>query len=149
VIKKEFNCAKCGDFESGLAICPQCGERSLRVFRTAPGISLGRSRSIDRVLEGEFARRNISNYTNTGGRPVVNYGSGEYNGIKAGWGKSHLSTVQQQYAPLMPPGVQLTPPVLPTGHNPAIPHVDTTVPNPRPGWGGAVPTERMDLTPNE
>ena len=147
MIKKEFNCGTCGDFESGIGICPKCGSGAARVFRTAPSFSVGRAKSIDRVINGEFARRSISNYTNAGGRPVVNYGSGDYNGIKAGWGKSQLQSIQQQYSPMQP----LTPPQLPGGRaNVSVPHVDMSKKAPpQQAWGGNVPTERMDLTPNE
>lgn len=99
------------------------------------------------VIEGEFGRRNISNYTNAGGHPVVNYGSGEYNGVRAGWGKQQLSQIQQQYAPMMPPGVALQAPALKSGPTDfASPSAEPKRPH---GWGPNVPTERMDLTPNE
>jgi hypothetical protein len=147
MIRKEFNCATCGDFESGLPRCPKCGEQATRVFRTPVGLGFGKAKSIDRVINGEFARRSISNYTNAGGRPVVNYGTGDYNGIKAGWGKGQLANIQQQYSPMQP----LTPPQLPGGRaNLAVPHVDMSQQAPpHQAWGGNVPTERMDLTPNE
>ena len=146
MINKEFRCRDCGDFVSGIAICPKCGEIGLRVFNTPPGIGSGRARRIDAVLTGEFARRNISNYTNANGRPVVNYGSGEYNGIRAGWGKQQLGQIQQQYAPgaSVPMTVQGNPlPLQATGEPKQIGEKNSEA------WSKAVPTERMDLTPNE
>lgn len=143
MINKEFRCRDCGDFVSGISICPKCGEIGVRVFNTPPGIGTGRARRIDAVIAGEFGRRNISNYTNANGRPVVNYGSGEYNGIKAGWGKQQLGQIQQQYAPMMAPGAQLQAPSLPGGVSEAKSERNSEA------WSKAVPTERMDLTPNE
>jgi hypothetical protein len=148
MIKKDFRCDECGDFISGIAICPQCGAVARRVFNSAPSFSRGSAKSIDRVIAGEFARRNISNYTNVTGSPRVNYGSGSYNGIEAGWGKQHLATVQQQYAPMMSPRVSLQAPALPPGHNEIPPDRATDGRNAQP-WSQSVPTERMDLTPNE
>jgi hypothetical protein len=148
VIVKEFKCNEHGDFESGIGICPECGEIARRVFNSPVGINSGKAKRIDMVIEGEFARRNISNYTNAGSAPKVNYGSGEYNGIRAGWGKQQLSQIQREYAPIMPPGVSLQAPALTPGHNEIPPDKPTDGRNGVP-WGSQVPTERMDLTPNE
>ena len=146
MINKEWRCKEHGDFVSGIGICSQCGEIALRVFNTPPGIGTGRARRIDAVISGEFERRNISNYTNANGRPVVNYGSGEYNGIRAGWGKEQLTQIQNQYSPgtPLPMTVEGSPiPLQNAREAKQIGEKNTEA------WSRAVPTERMDLTPNE
>ena len=142
-IIKEFKCREHGNFESGIAICPRCGKIAQRVFITPVGLSFGKARRIDAVIEGEFERRGISNYTNAGGTPKVNYGSGTYNGVTAGWGKQQLTSIQNQYQPAVP----LSAPALPGGSN-HPPEGTPTDRNSEP-WSRHVPTERMDLTPNE
>jgi hypothetical protein len=149
MIIKEYKCETDGDFESGVPICPKCGEIAKRTFKTAVGLSFGKAKRIDMVIEGEFARRGISNYTNAYGAPKVDYGDNNYGGISAGWGKQQLNAIQNQYAPSQP----LAPPSLPTGSNSHIPTIGETpdgqhVGRNKEAWGAHVPTEVMDLKPN-
>lgn len=81
-IIKEFRCLAegCGaDFESLVPVCTSCGSREVkRVFLTPVGINGGKTTrgsaaSIDRLLEGEFKRQNIANFSNCRGENKVRY----------------------------------------------------------------------------
>lgn len=82
MVLKEFRCLSedCGqDFESLVPVCEHCGSREVkRVFLTPVGINGGKTtrgsaRSIDRLLEGEFKRQNIANFSNCRGENKVRY----------------------------------------------------------------------------
>ena len=92
-VLKEFTCGDedCAkEFESIVPVCPYCGANAKRAFRTAPGINMGATvpgsaKKIDRMLEGEFKRQGISNFSNCQGenkvtwaRRVSRLGSGSY-----------------------------------------------------------------------
>lgn len=68
-IIKEFRCAGHGPFEAEEPICPQgCTARITRDFRTPVGISTsGRTRGIDKTLEGIAAQYGLSDMNNHGG----------------------------------------------------------------------------------
>lgn len=81
-VVKEFRCLAdgCGaDFESLVPVCPACGSREAkRVFLTPPGINGGEStsgsaRRIDRLLEREFKKQNVANFSNCRGENKVRY----------------------------------------------------------------------------
>ena len=104
MINKEWRCQGCGkEFESAIGVCKGCGEKATRVFRTPVGISpKGMARRIDRLVESEFTRRNIVNYTNAGGTSKVTFAQGHSSGygqpaITGGWGKDALMQYNQQY----------------------------------------------------
>jgi DNA-directed RNA polymerase subunit RPC12/RpoP len=69
MILLEYHCEECGhDFESFLAICARCGKKARRDYRTAPQINTRRvAPKTDKILEREFKRRGIVNFTNSGG----------------------------------------------------------------------------------
>lgn len=68
MISKEFRCDSCRrDFESLMPICTQCGGPARRVFLSAPRISTGVARRTDKILETNFKRMGISNFSNAGG----------------------------------------------------------------------------------
>lgn len=77
-IVKEWSC-ECGkDFEAVASVCPKCGRDARRAFRTPVGINGGRNtrgsaRGIDGILEAEFARQGISNFSNADGINKVEY----------------------------------------------------------------------------
>jgi hypothetical protein len=69
MILLEYHCEGCGhDFESFLPICARCGQKARRDYRTAPQINTRRTApKTDKILEREFKRRGIVNFTNAGG----------------------------------------------------------------------------------
>jgi hypothetical protein len=77
-ITKEWHC-ECGrDFEAAAPVCPRCGREAKRAFRTPVGINGGRTnygsaKRIDGILEAEFKRQGISNFSNAGGINRVEY----------------------------------------------------------------------------
>ena len=73
-VLKEWRCIspECGrEFEGLTSTCPRCGAReATRTFLTPPGINKGVSTSgsakrIDRMLEREFDKQGITNFSNT------------------------------------------------------------------------------------
>lgn len=80
-VLKEFTCLDedCGqEFESIVPVCPYCGAKANRAFRTPVGINKGSStpgsaKKIDKMLEGEFKRQGVSNFSNCGGENKVTW----------------------------------------------------------------------------
>ena len=80
-ILKEYTCRKCGhEFEAFVPTCARCGydDKENRAFRTPAGINGGRAtfnsaKRIDRLIENEFSRQGISNFSNRGGINKVEY----------------------------------------------------------------------------
>ena len=80
-VLKEYTCRKCGhEFEAFVPVCAKCGydSKDNRAFRPAFGINGGdatanSARRIDRILENEFARQGISDFSNRGGINRVEY----------------------------------------------------------------------------
>ena len=82
MVLKEFQCInpECGhEFEGYADICPMCASDAKRAFRTAPGVSTNKGRPMskakihDRILEREFDRQGIANFTNAGGENKVTW----------------------------------------------------------------------------
>ena len=75
MINKEFRCESCqNEFVSLMPICPRCGSAATRVFLTAPQISTkGIARRTDRILESNFKKMGISNFSNAGGVNKVSW----------------------------------------------------------------------------
>lgn len=148
-IKKEWFCEKCDfNFESAINLCKRCGAEARRVFLTAPQISVKRvSTRVDSLLERNFSRRGISNFTNTGGSNRISWDSiqdapsvsgppgrqfpqNDWRG--GGWGKEYLGSINNSM-----------------GTNFSTPHlsgskVKETVVPPSPkeqAWGKLVDTE--------
>lgn len=92
---KEFRCTSCSkDFESLMPICPRCGSSASRVFLTPPQVvTRGVARKTDRILETEFKRMGISNFSNAGGVNKVEW-------VSTG---STASTVHGQPQPMIQP----------------------------------------------
>ena len=95
MINKEFHCDQCNrDFESLLAVCGHCGSPARRVFLTAPQVvTRGVARRTDRILESNFKRMGISNFSNAGGVNKVSW-------VSTG---STASTVHGQPQPMIQP----------------------------------------------
>jgi hypothetical protein len=94
MISKEFHCDACQrDFESLMPICTLCGGAARRVFLSAPRISTGVARRTDKILETNFKRMGISNFSNAGGVNKVSW-------VTTG---STASTVHGQPQPLIQP----------------------------------------------
>lgn len=67
MIIKEFTCKECEfEFEAFLPICARCGASAVRAFRTAPGYPKGVAKRTDRILQKEFDKRGIVNFSNKG-----------------------------------------------------------------------------------
>lgn len=81
MVVKEFSCSdpECARaFEGLVPVCPYCGAKGERAFRTPPSINRGMSNSgsakrIDKMLEKEFARQGISNFSNVGGENRITW----------------------------------------------------------------------------
>jgi len=82
MVLKEFVCInpECGhEFEGYADICPLCASDAKRAFRTPPGVSTNKGRPMakakihDRILEREFDRQGIANFTNVGGENKVTW----------------------------------------------------------------------------
>ena len=75
MINREFLCPSCSNqFESLLAVCPRCGAAANRHFRSAPNINTsGIAKRTDRILESNFKRMGISNFSNAGGVNKVSW----------------------------------------------------------------------------
>jgi hypothetical protein len=139
MINKEWCCKTCGDFESAIGVCKRCGEKATRVFRTPPGISpKNMSRRIDKLVESEFSRRKISNYTNRGGTQKVEFANSYASAsgqppITGGWGKQSLTQFNAQYGTNFQLPIQ-TPPEIDPGAPPQPPRIAQP-------WAKQVPTE--------
>ena len=71
-VTKEWKCGCGKEFEALAGVCPRCGKEAHRAFRTPVGIAggsreRGSARSIDAIVEAEFARQGISNFKSGGG----------------------------------------------------------------------------------
>jgi hypothetical protein len=141
VIKKEWHCDGCNlDFESAIDLCKRCGQPATRAFRTPPGIGNGSAKRIDALLERNFAKRGISNYTNSGGKPQINWANqpkafpdGDWRA--GGWGKEHLSAINSTF------GANFSPPAL---SGPQTISTNVAPDNPKAqkeGWARFVDTE--------
>ena len=107
MIRKEWHCEGCGsDFESAIPLCKKCGHQATRAFRTPVGISKGLAKRFDAALARNFAKRGVSNFTNRDGTSKVDWASGpsthprafgENDWRSGGWGKEHLSKLNQQF----------------------------------------------------
>jgi hypothetical protein len=84
MVLKEFKCInpECGhEFESLADICPLCASDAKRAFRTPPGVATNKGRPMakskiqERILEKEFNRQGIANFTNRGGENKVSWKS--------------------------------------------------------------------------
>ena len=74
MINKEFRCESCqNEFESLMPVCPRCGGSATRHFRSAPRIATGVAKRTDRILESNFKRMGISNFSNAGGVNKVSW----------------------------------------------------------------------------
>ena len=94
MIAKEFICGSChNEFESLMPVCPRCGGSATRHFRNAPRISTGVAKRTDRILESNFKRMGISNFSNAGGVNKVSW-------VSTG---STASTVHGQPQPMIQP----------------------------------------------
>ena len=106
-IKKEWHCEECAlDFESAIPLCKKCGKEARRDFRTPVGISLrGNSKRIDALLERNFEKRGISNFSNRDGQPKITWDAPrefprafpEGDWRAGGWGKEQLLKVNQTF----------------------------------------------------
>lgn len=93
MVLKEYQCInpECGHEFEGLAdICPLCASDAKRAFRTAPGVAtnkgrpMSKAKTTDRIIEREFQRQGIANFTNKGGENKVTWKSRvtrEYPGV--------------------------------------------------------------------
>lgn len=153
-IKKEWHCNGCNiDFESALNLCKRCGAEARRVFLTAPQISVrGSSKFTDRLLERNFRKRGISNFTNTSGGNKISWDSGFQGNLpdvsgppgrafpqndwrSGGWGKEYLSGVNNTM------GTNFSTPAL---SGPKVSETNVTPDNPAQastGWQKFVQTE--------
>jgi hypothetical protein len=74
MVTKEFRCESCqNEFESLMPVCPRCGAGATRHFRSAPRIATGVAKRTDRILESNFKRMGISNFSNAGGVNKVSW----------------------------------------------------------------------------
>lgn len=74
MVLKEFTCFSCGDFQALIPICTRCGKTAKRAglkeiigAGRPPGYASGVARRTDTILEREFERQGIVNFTNAGG----------------------------------------------------------------------------------
>jgi hypothetical protein len=121
-VLKEFTCSCCGDFEGFVHICPKCGKIAKRAFRTAPGVSSGKARRTDKLLESEFEARGITNFSNADPQnPKVTFRESPQvvtrGGVTAMWGDKGLQGFNQAH------GTNLAIPQMPAGN--------TTIPEER------------------
>jgi hypothetical protein len=141
LIKKEWCCGGCGtEFESAIDVCKRCGAVAQRVFRTPVSINSSATKVIDSMLERNFAKRGISNYTNSAGAGKIEWASGTPRAFAAGdwraggWGKDQLMVINGAF------GTAFGAPHL---SGPSI--IEETLPEgsaqPGAGWGKRVPTE--------
>lgn len=102
-IKKEWHCDGCGtEFESAIDLCKRCGAPATRVFRTPVGIGKGSAKKIDALLERNFKKRGISNYTNIGGSTNISWAKTprafpEGDWRAGGWGKDQLERLNADF----------------------------------------------------
>lgn len=82
MVIKEFTCSDedCGaEFEALVPVCPYCGAAASRAFRTAPGVvtnkgrPTGKAKAMDKMLQREFDRQGISNFSNVGGENRISW----------------------------------------------------------------------------
>jgi hypothetical protein len=66
---KEFSCNQCGlSFERIRGVCPSChSEDTRRVFLTPVGIATGVAKRTDAILQHQFDKMGITNFSNSGG----------------------------------------------------------------------------------
>jgi hypothetical protein len=73
-INKEWRCDSCSlDYEGYTDPCPSCGGEGKRVFRTAFQLSTGYAKRTDMVLEHQFKKKGITNYSNADGMAKVSF----------------------------------------------------------------------------
>jgi hypothetical protein len=72
-IIREFRCNSCGhDFERIRPECPLCHCDARRVFLTPPHISNGYAKRTDAILQNQFDKLGISNFSNSQGPGAPN-----------------------------------------------------------------------------
>src|SRR5215469_18914917 len=111
-VLKEWTC-ECGhEFERIRPECPLCHSVNVtRAFRTPFGLQKGAAKRTDRILEHQFKKLGISNFSNnTGGGPNKVTWSEKRFGNRASGGQAEIGALSgaDQLAKILPSGVMPT-----------------------------------------